>query len=957
MTTETWPNTDTAFEQFEQRIAQTHPRNLLARTGVLSQMDGSFSEADLLTDGLAGRRGEEGRVFLNGTPTVIAFYLGQPKTVTEIGLFSFNVDTRANQDFEVRLADSSARPGVRPDFRQAPVFSSGSKVIGPNAGGCHTRFADPSGDPLVPGKVDWVEFRIWRTLRLEAGQPAKTARADGAAAYIELQVLGTADDVFVLPPEEVARRQALAQMPHEPPYEKQATARQTLIAGRETILAWEAQLDRLVLPKLGVVCGPWHVLGPVTREDKQVAEVEKASQVDLTRPLPGASGRVLAWEKRDDLRDGALIDLTGYRGATEKDVFYLCRKITFRTRIERNRLHAPVSTTDGWVRWLPTQQTIGLRGRVSPHERDWELEGDPGEYQLLVRLAAAPDGQRRFWFALEPTAARPGAGQPHERDARRERLFRKVWEDFSDPVERLRLRWEATDEFWTTRARRPNDWLPGTAASFLQEQYRGAIVRRVAALKKSLDAASGIPALVIDSKKETLVRGVETLEVAFKSANDVDQLQATYEHLRTLEEMLAVAGQVKSLRLAVEDQRATFADRYPRAAEFLERIGNLEQRVEAAWHIVLNWQPSTLSALLGANEAVRAAGTEILLENPVLAFDRLLVAKGGSSFASNWDGPNTLGGSLVVVSPVRPGGKETTIHQGRVSDMDLYWDAQRLLFSDGNAVWEIGIDGSGLRRVSKEDPPVTHYDACYLPDGRICCVSNACEQAVPCTGGPNVGNLHLMDADGSHEVRVAYDQDHNWNPVVLNDGRVLYSRWEYTDTPHYFTRLLFRMNPDGTSQMEYYGSNSYWPNAMYWPRPIPGHPTMVSCIVSGHHGVARGRNGVTRSGPRAPRGRWRGAAAAGLRSEGRTDHSGPTGDQHLAAIRRSVPAGRTGRKPRGRQILSGVRAGRRAFGVGCLPDRHLRQRDEDPHRRLHDADPRATADPTAGHSVACGSAA
>ena len=48
-----------------------------------------------------------------------------------------------------------------------------------------------------------------------------------------------------------------------------------------------------------------------------------------------------------------------------------------------------------------------------------------------------------------------------------------------------------------------------------------------------------------------------------------------------------------------------------------------------------------------------------------------------------------------------------------------------------------------------------------------------------------------------------------------------------------------RMNPDGTNQREYYGSNSYWPNATYWPRPIPGHPTMVSCVISGHHGVSR----------------------------------------------------------------------------------------------------------------------
>jgi len=68
---------------------------------------------------------------------------------------------------------------------------------------------------------------------------------------------------------------------------------------------------------------------------------------------------------------------------------------------------------------------------------------------------------------------------------------------------------------------------------------------------------------------------------------------------------------------------------------------------------------------------------------------------------------------------------------------------------------------------------------------------------------------------------------------------VLYQRWEYTDTPHSNTRILFHMNPDGTSQMEYYGSNSYWPNSIFYAKAIPDHPTKVVGIVTGHHGVAR----------------------------------------------------------------------------------------------------------------------
>ena len=84
-----------------------------------------------------------------------------------------------------------------------------------------------------------------------------------------------------------------------------------------------------------------------------------------------------------------------------------------------------------------------------------------------------------------------------------------------------------------------------------------------------------------------------------------------------------------------------------------------------------------------------------------------------------------------------------------------------------------------------------------------------------------------MDADGRNIRQLCFDQEHDWCPTVLNNGRVLYLRWEYTDTPHSNTRLLFHMNPDGTEQMEYYGSNSYWPNSIFYARPIPGHPTKV----------------------------------------------------------------------------------------------------------------------------------
>ena len=111
-------------------------------------------------------------------------------------------------------------------------------------------------------------------------------------------------------------------------------------------------------------------------------------------------------------------------------------------------------------------------------------------------------------------------------------------------------------------------------------------------------------------------------------------------------------------------------------------------------------------------------------------------------------------------------------------------------------------------------------------------------QAVPCNGS-HVEVLYRMEADGSGVRQLCFEQDHDFNPVMLPSGRVLYLRWEYSDLPHANSRILFSMNPDGTGQMEYYGSNSYWPNGVFAARPVPGRPNRVIGIVAGHHGSHR----------------------------------------------------------------------------------------------------------------------
>jgi formylglycine-generating enzyme required for sulfatase activity len=181
---------------------------------------------------------------------------------------------------------------------------------------------------------------------------------------------------------------------------------------------------------------------------------------------------------------------------------------------------------------------------------------------------------------------------------------------------------------------------------------------------------------------------------------------------------------------------------------------------------------------------------------------------------------------------------------GYVGEVDLDWDARRLLFTRSEAagwrVCEINADGSGTRQVSNLPEDVDCFDACYLPDGGIVFGATAAFQSVPCWHGlKRVSNLYRLEPDRRTVRQLCFDQDHDLHPVVLSNGRVMYSRWDYTGISHIYLRMLMAMNPDGTGQRAVYGSNSWFPNALYFPRELPGAPGCLVSILSGYHGPCR----------------------------------------------------------------------------------------------------------------------
>jgi formylglycine-generating enzyme required for sulfatase activity len=245
--------------------------------------------------------------------------------------------------------------------------------------------------------------------------------------------------------------------------------------------------------------------------------------------------------------------------------------------------------------------------------------------------------------------------------------------------------------------------------------------------------------------------------------------------------------------------------------------------------------------------------------NPAVSFDRLLFIRrknGRQHLPCNWQSnsmlPRNGHDNELCFLDVRgaKAGKTELVYKpegGRpIIDVELHWNAEKLLFSGvaaSNAwhVMELDLATRKVRQVTRDNAgDINHYDACYVPDGHIIFTCTALKYAVPCVwGDAPVANLFRCNADGSGMELLSNDQEHAWCPEVMPDGRVMYLRWEYTDLPHANARILFTCNPDGTNQRALYGSNSFWPNSMFYARPIPGRPTQFVAVLTGHHGLRR----------------------------------------------------------------------------------------------------------------------
>lgn len=202
------------------------------------------------------------------------------------------------------------------------------------------------------------------------------------------------------------------------------------------------------------------------------------------------------------------------------------------------------------------------------------------------------------------------------------------------------------------------------------------------------------------------------------------------------------------------------------------------------------------------------------------------------------------GADVYVRDRASPGAAERNITaaltqgEGDVRDLEVSYDGSKLLFAlrepaienadeDEQPTWDIyeyAWSSGELRAVMPDE--ITNeagQDVAphYLPDGRIVFSSTRQRQAKAILldeGKPQFEALdedrddpalvlHVMNANGTDIKQLSFNQSHDFDPTVLTDGRVLFSRWDHA--PGRSSVHLYTMNPDGTQLQLYYGAHSH----------------------------------------------------------------------------------------------------------------------------------------------------
>ncbi len=350
---------------------------------------------------------------------------------------------------------------------------------------------------------------------------------------------------------------------------------------------------------------------------------------------------------------------------------------------------------------------------------------------------------------------------------------------------------------------------------------------------------------------------------------EVEQLKGYMKLQESALRILGVQEQLQWLNpRAIKEAYADFsATKGYNKAKYQPLMDELNKIMDKGFGDIYSENQAAINAAMRALELKR----EILFSNPALDFDKILITRFGLGKSARSAGAQALGmppanysshmqtarrgydSEIIELSNLRGDQvKRRSVYKasngGPISEPELHWDGDRILFSGTNEkeqyqLYEVGVTGGEeAKRLTNftEDTDLEFFDATYLPSGKIVTASNISYNGVPCvSGSDHVSTYSLFDPQTGDLRRLTFDQDCNWSATTLQNGKVMFTRWEYTDLMHYYSRIVMTMNPDGTEQKAYVGSGAMFPNSTFDMKQLPENQNRFVGIISGHHGIVR----------------------------------------------------------------------------------------------------------------------
>ena len=222
------------------------------------------------------------------------------------------------------------------------------------------------------------------------------------------------------------------------------------------------------------------------------------------------------------------------------------------------------------------------------------------------------------------------------------------------------------------------------------------------------------------------------------------------------------------------------------------------------------------------------------------------------------------GGGLYVFSPNEEGGQSKCIFdagEGMITTADLSYDGREVVFAlrrggheasnpvahiedisrypeeeSNYQIFKINLDGTGLSQLTHGS--YNNLDPCWLADGGIAFISDRKAAYAYCYVVTSPV-LYRMESDGSKQKRLSANYLMDFTPSALDDGRIIYTRWEYVDRPACPIQSLWAINPDGTGLKGFYGNRVISPGTFMDARSIPG-TNQVIATATNHNGSCRG---------------------------------------------------------------------------------------------------------------------